>query len=245
MKKNYTISTEELESIEAYLRGEITAEQKKNFDTKIDNEALWASKVQEVRLLLTGIEAASLQERLDGYHAVLKKNHPPLKKAKLFSINRKWLVAAAVSLLVAVAGLVYFFADNRHQKIYANYYKPDPGLMSAMGIQDNYVFNKAMLDYKTGQYKKAIAAWGTLKNSTAANDTLQYFLGAAQQADGNTAAAQALLQSIAADSTKPFYKDACWYLGLALVKQGDIDKAIPYIEKSERPESAELMHQLK
>ncbi len=61
--------------------------------------------------------------------------------------------------------------------------------MSAMGIGDNYLFNKAMLDYKTGNYKKAIDEWSKLKTSMPQNDTLNYFLGAAQQADGNSAAA--------------------------------------------------------
>ena len=86
-----------------------------------------------------------------------------------------------------------------------------------------------MLDYKTGNYIKAINEWSKLKTGTSSNDTLNYFLGAAQQADGNNASAIALLQSMTADAEKPFYKDACWYTGLALLKQGKINKAIPIL----------------
>ena len=77
------------------------------------------------------------------------------------------------------------------------------------------------------------------------NDTLNYFLGVAQQADGNNAAAIALLKSLASDTAKPFYKDACWYTGLELLKQGAVNEAIPYLEKSGRPESSELVSKLK
>lgn len=102
-----------------------------------------------------------------------------------------------------------------------------------------------MLDYKTGDYKNAITEWSKLKTDMPQNDTLDYFLGVAQQADGNSAAAITLLKSIAADTAKPFYKEACWYTGLALLKQGTVNEAIPYLEKSARPESRELINQLK
>ena len=102
-----------------------------------------------------------------------------------------------------------------------------------------------MLDYKTGDYKKAIDEWSKLKTGMPKNDTLNYFLGVAQQADGNSAAAITLLKSMAADAAKPFYKDACWYTGLAFLKQGAVNEAIPYLEKSGRPESSELINKLK
>lgn len=245
MDTNYTISTEELASIEQYLLGETSAEQQPAFENKMAADTSWASKVNEVKLLLAGIETASLKGRLDNYHSNIKKNHPQKAGGKIISLQRKWLVAASVALLAAVSVWLFTLKGNRYDKLYAAYYKPDPGLMSAMGLGDNYLFNKAMLDYKTGNYKKAIDEWSKLRSGIAHNDTLDYFLGAAQQAEGNSAAALMLLRSMASDSTKPFYKDACWYTGLALLKQGAINEAIPYLERSDRPGSSELINQLK
>ena len=54
-----------------------------------------------------------------------------------------------------------------------------------------------------------------------------------------------LLKSITKDPAKPLYKDACWYTGLALIKLGAINEAIPYLERSSRPESSELINKLK
>jgi len=241
---DYHISTEEFASIEQYLLHQTDAEQQLAFENRMSRDIVWASKVKEVKLLIAGIENASLKERLDSYHAGIKKNQPPVSEGKIVSLKRKWLVAASVALLVAISVWLFTSQENKYEKLYATYFQPDPGLMSAMGIGDNYLFNKAMLDYKTGNYKKAIVEWSKLKTTTDQNDTLNYFLGAAQQADGNNAAAVALLQSMASDPSSPFYKDACWYTGLALLKQAKIMEAIPYLEKSGRPESSELISQL-
>lgn len=245
MDTNYTISTEELAGIEQYLLGEINGEQKAAFENRMASDSIWAAKVNEVKLLLAGIETASLKARLESYHSNIKKDQPQTEATKLVSLQRKWMIAAAVTLLAAISVWLYISRGNQYEKLYAAYYKPDPGLMSAMGIGDNYLFNKAMLDYKTGDYKKAIDEWSKLKTDMPRNDTLDYFLGAAQQADGNASVAIAILQSIAADVANPFYKDACWYTGLALLKQGRVNDAVPYLEKSGRPESRELISKLK
>lgn len=245
MDTNYTISTEEFESIEQYLLDNADAEQRLAFEQKMQTDESWSNKVGEVKLLLAGIETASLKERLDSYHKNIKKNQPEKGGSKIISIQRKLLVAASVALLATVSIWLFTTNKNKYEKIYAAYYKPDPGLMSAMGASDNYFFNKAMLQYKTGNYKQAIIEWDQLKTELPQNDTLNYFLGAAQQAAGNNVAAINLLKSMTTDTAKPFYKDACWYTGLALLKQGNVKEAIPFLEKSERPESIELISQLK
>jgi len=242
---NYTISTAEFESIEQYLLDRMETEQRIAFENRIQTDSAWAYKVEEVKLLLAGIETATMKERLNSYHENLKKNQPEKGGGKIIFIQRKLTVAASVALLATISIWLFTTSKNKYEKIYATYYKPDPGLMSAMGVSDNYVFNKAMLNYKIGKYKAAIDEWGKLKIELPQNDTLNYFLGAAQQANGNNAAAVELLKSMTTDAAKPFYKDACWYTGLALLEQGAVKEAIPYFEKSDRPESKELISKIK
>jgi len=241
---NYTISTKEFESIEQYLLGKISKDEQLVFERKIAEDSLLSSKVNEVNLLLAGIETASLKKRLDSYHLNLKKNLPEKGSSKVISMKSKLMVAASVALL-AVSVWLFMNTGNKYETLYAAYYKPDPGLMSAMGIGDNYAFNKAMLDYKTGNFKKAVTEWSKLKTDMPQNDTLNYFLGAAQQADGNNTAAVNLLKPLATDTARSFYKEACWYTGLALLQQGEVKEAIPYLEKSGRPERIELISKLK
>ena len=128
--------------------------------------------------------------------------------------------------------------------MYSEYYKPDPGLITAMGVSDNYTFEKAMVDYKNGDYDKAIKGWLSLKSNQATNDTLDYFLGAAYQASGQYDTAIPYLEKIASEKENTFNKDACWYLGLALLRKGNKELAATYIQQSGYPQSPELLNAL-
>ena len=223
----------------------MNAQEAVNFQNKIEADALFAAKVNEVKLMLAGIETATLKERLEVYHTDFKKSHVEKAGGKIIFINRRLLAAASVLLIAALSVWLFAISGSKNEKLYVAYYKPDPGLMTAMGISGNYVFEKAMVDYKTGNYKKAIDEWSKLRTDMLHNDTLNYFLGVAQQASGNSAEALSLLKAIASDPAKPFYKDACWYTGLALLKDGAVNEAIHYLENSGRPQSIELISKLK
>lgn len=244
MNTSYNISTEDFESIERYLLGEMSNEEKISFEKQMAGDELLSAKLKEVKLLLEGIEVAAMKEQLSSYKLSSEK-HTEKKIAVVAAFNRRLLVAASVIVLAVVAVVLFVTRGNKYEKVYATYYKPDPGLITTMGITDNYAFNKAMVDYKTGNYKKAIDEWRKLKTGMPANDTLDYFLGAAEQANGNNDAALKLLKQIASDPSKPFYKDACWYTGLALINKGILQEAIPYLEKSGRKESTELINKLR
>ena len=243
MNTQYSISTEEFEIIEQYLLDKTTPAERQRFERQIQTDDLLAAKVEEVRLLLAGIDAAALKERLNTYHLEIEPRNIQKKGAKI--IPFKLLLAASVFLFAVLSIWLFAIRGNRYEKIYAAYYKPDPGLMTAMGASDNYAFNRAMVDYKTGNYKKAIDAWSKLKNDMPASDTLNYFLGAARQANGNSKEALILLKQVVSDTAKPFYKDACWYTGLALLKEGAVKEAIPYLKKSGRPETDKLINKIK
>lgn len=246
MKPDYSISIPELENIEAYLLGTMSIDQQHAFEASMHTNEEWRKKVDEVKLLLAGIETVSLKERLDVYHEKIRQSQPVVENTgRIIPIHRRFWVAAAVLLLTVVSVWWYTQRETKLERLYNAYYKPDPGLMSAMGIGDNYLFNRAMLDYKTGNYKRAIEQWSQLQQTARHNDTVNYFLGVAEQAGGNGEAAIALLASVASDTARSFYKDACWYMGLALLKKGNVKDAVLYLQKSSRPESTDLINQIK
>lgn len=245
MNTSYNISAEDFENMERYLLSEMSSEEKMSFEKQMAGDELLAAKLKEMKLIAAGIEMAAMKKQLSSYQLSIAEKPAEQKIAVVAAFNRRLLMAASVIVLAAVAIWLLVMQGNKYEKAYAAYYKPDPGLMTAMGISDNYAFNKAMVDYKTGNYTKAIATWNKLKTGMPANDTLDYFIGAAEQANGNNDTALKLLKQIAADPLKPFYKDACWYTGLALIKKGDLQEAIPYLEKSGRTERIELIKKLK
>ena len=231
------ILPEELERIERFLGNEMDAAEAAAFTAALESDATLRDKTEEVKLLLLAVKEAAVKEKLKEYHTEIK----PAAKTPVFSMKR-WLVAASVAIVAAVAA--WFFLINKtgaDKKLYSKYYTPDPGLATVMSSAGNYEFEKAMVEYKNGNYNKALTTWKQLLTQKEDNDTLIYFVGAASQAAGREDEAISQLQKIAANSNSAFYNDACWYLGLCYIKKGDKAQAVSYLEKSGLPQAAELI----
>jgi tetratricopeptide (TPR) repeat protein len=239
MKHAYDIPADELELIEDYLRDEMSPAQSVWFKEKMSTDSDWFKKINEVKLVQTGITELSLQNRLDSFHDEIKSS--PAKTSPVLRMITRWAVAASVLIIISVSFWLLTTGKDQEEKLYSRYFKPDPGLMTAMGSTDNYIFEKGMVEYKNEEYRKAIETWDTLFAKSPANDTLQYFMGAAQQASGNDEQAKKHLQVIASKNDSPFFHDACWYLGILLLKQKQTTEATRYIKQSNYPEAVKLL----
>jgi tetratricopeptide (TPR) repeat protein len=241
MSQESEISSDELELIDQYLRNELSPEQTGAFNEKMRVDKEWMKKVEDTRLLVLGIQEASLAKRIDGFHEEFNSENEQAPKGKIFRLNIRWAVAASVLIVASVLAGLLLTKKDEYEKLYSSYYTPDPGLLTAMGSSDNYSFDQGMVDYKNGDYKKAIHAWNILLRAKPASDTLHYFLGVANQALDNETDAKKHLEYIVKDSAHSFYSDACWYLGLLLLKQKQPQIALPYIRRSGHPGKAALL----
>jgi len=157
---------------------------------------------------------------------------------------RVWLVAASC---IALLGLGYWWlmgSESKYDKMYAAYYQPDPGLPTTMSVANNYQFDKGMVAYKAGDYREAADIWLGLSQSMPGNDSLFYFLGVAELALQHRDKALSYLKALADDPQKPYSKEACWYTGLLLLKEGKTEEATAFIRRSQHPESKKLLLEL-
>ncbi len=243
MKQQYSISQEEFELIEQFLTNEMPPEEAVAFKARLLSDELWQQKTEEVKLTILGIKEVKFQDRLSQYHTLLHNDNPATKKqGRVVALNKKWLAAASILLLVSLSVWWLTGRENKFSTLYATYYKPDPGLITAMGSSEDYAFEKGMVDYKEGNYKKAIEVWLAIKPTPSKKDTLIYFLGVANMAIDKRAKAKEWLSQITSNNTSPFYKDACWYLGLVFLKEEEKEQAIEWIKKSAHPKSNDLIH---
>ncbi|MEO6134888.1 MAG: hypothetical protein ABIP35_07025 [Ginsengibacter sp.] len=245
MKTQSDITPEEFEILEQYLTNEMSSGDREEFSKKLNEDPILQQKLYSVKLILTGIQESTLQKRVEEYHQDL---HPVTKNisassSKVFSI-KQWLVAASILVIAGITALLYFTAPEPNQKLFSQYFKPDPGLINSMGVSDNYIFDRAMIDYKTGEYAKAVIAWEKLLKENSANDTLNYFLGSANLALDKNDKAISYFSIVLSNENSAFYNDAKWYTGLALLKEDKNKEAIPFIEKSEHPNREELLKKL-
>lgn len=245
MKPRYTISPEEFDLIEQYLSGTLSPEEKGRFEKRLQEDPEWAEKLREMQLLVMGIGEEDLKNKLQSFHEQMIAGTVERKQAPVRSLSRKWLAAASVLLIATLATWWLTGRKDPQETLFTHYYSPDPGLPTTMSVAGNYQFDKGMVAYKARDYKDALAAWAEMARSEKANDTLNYFLGMTQLALRENEEALALLRPIANDANKSFYKDACWYTGLLMIRTGKPDSAAPYLQKSNHPRSTELLQEIK
>ncbi len=238
------ISQEEFERIEAYLNGQLSKEDLIVFESRFKEEAGFKAKVEDIKTVLTGMETQALKEQLDIFHKDVSKMGNALiqEEVKVHSINWKRLLVAAVFIIAA--GSFWFISGNSNERLYAKYFSPDPGLPTTMSSNSNYEFYEAMVDYKQGHYKTAITKWETLQDAKPNNDTLNYFIGVAYLANKKEENAISFLEESIKNSDFPLANDAYYYLGLAYLKEGNIEKAQANFKLSNIDNSKVLLSKL-
>ncbi len=238
------ISQETFETIARYLEKQMSPEEMSRFEEQIKADEGLLQKTEEVRLLLLGVEEASVIKTVKKFHGELPAVRSLGNRKKNGTI-RAWLIAASVALLAGVSLWLLFGAETANEKLFADYYRHDPGLLTAMSSSDNFDFERAMVDYKTGDYTAAVAVWSRLLAARPDSDTLNYFMGAASLAVDDPAAARAYFQKAADQEQSVFAPDANWYIGLALIKMDSTHAAIAFIERSDHPRKEALLQRLK
>ncbi|MEO8960466.1 MAG: tetratricopeptide repeat protein [Ginsengibacter sp.] len=246
MNTNTDIPEEELEIIERYIFTQMSDEEYVAFTSKLQNDISLRNKVRSVRLLLIGVQESTLKDKIEEFHKDFfssKKNESNFRN-KVISMKR-WLVAASIIVVIGAGALLFFNQSNKSDNLFAEYYKHDPGLITAMSSSDNYLFDRAMIDYKTGEYASAIESWRKLLKTNPGSDTLNYFLGSANLAQGKTDEAISYFKNVVSNAASVFYKDANWYTGLALLKSNKKKEAIPFIDNSDHQNKEALLLELK
>lgn len=243
MDNNQDIPQDLWEEVERFLQHEMLPEEEEIFRARMSTDAQLKNTTEEMRLLFIGVQEASLQQKLNEFHDELATSFIDKKSPGKLRPMMKWLAAACIILFVS--GAIFFARQGYTENLFVEYYRPDPGLISPMGTTEDYAFNRAMVDYKTSNYKAAIKGWEGLHAANPGSDTLNYFLGSAWLAIDRADKAIPYLQTVTTLPNSAFAKDAYWYLALTQLKQGDKKKAIFLLEKSDHAGADGLLLKLK
>lgn len=222
MNPNTEITQELLEFIERCLNKTATSEELQEFKAKLENDTKFRAQVTDIKTLLIGIESQSLKEKLDDFHQEIVETPSNITATIKFMHIRKIAVAA---ILIIALGSFWFLSRNNNQKLYAKYFSPDPGLPTLMSENQNFDFYDAMVNYKQGEYKRAIEKWELLLSKSPKNDTLNYFLGMAQLANKQEKKSIEYFKVVTNSDTSNFKNEAYYYLGLAYLKTDNVELA--------------------
>lgn len=231
---------ENQELIDTYLLGELDAAALADFNYRMKIYPDFRLMVEEQRLLFKSVEEYNLKNSLDEYHADIVEE--PEKK----SLSPSWLaIAASIVVLIGVATWSIFNSGNSAEKVFAANFKPDPGLPTTMGTSSEYEFYYGMVNYKRKEYSEAISRWEPIYGANPENDTLVYFLGVANLANGNPRQAKKYLQKANEKKESAFYEDSKYYLALSLLKENKIEEAMETLQNSSSSANISLLQQIK
>ncbi len=241
MDNQIYIGEEEWNEIDAFLAGRLDEEARKAVQERIDSDPEYQKKLATVRELSLGIEEAGLTQHLKTLH---QRAFSESARGKVVSSRfgglKTWVAAA--SLLVLVASGIFYLTGR--QSVFNEFYRPDEGLPTYMGATDNYIFDKAMVDYKTGEFESAIKGWSQLLVQNTDNDTLNYFIGSAWLAKKNPVKAISFFDRVIVFPQSVFLQEARWYKALALIKEGNKDEAVALLRETEHEGKAALLKKL-
>ncbi len=246
MENNSDISQELLETIERYLNNTMQQNERSLFEKTLLNNTELKQKVEDVKIMLFGIETSALKEKLDIFHKELitdKSFYKKPKKVKNLSFT-KYAIAASIVILLGFGGWWVTNQKSSNEKLFAKYFKPDPGLATTMSSTNNFKFYDAMVNYKHGDYNIAIGKWEALLQNKPKNDTLYYFLGVAYMANKNDFISIEHLNAVTKIENSVFKSEAFYYLGLAYLKNGESEKAINFFKQSDLEKSKQILDEL-
>lgn len=240
------ISQEQQELFERFLMDKMSIKEKLAFEEQLSAEKDFQQSFEEFKLFFETVEEAGLEAKLEDFHsAVEPKEETPVKTLDTSKIKFNYRIAASIAILMGIGGIWFFNMQNPNEKLFEEYYSPDPGLPTVMGTSDNYKFYEAMVDYKQGNYEIAIEKWEKLLTSKPKNDTLNYFLGCAYLANKSNTEALNYFEETLNSSTSTFYEEASYYAGLTLLKQNKTKEAIENLEMVQDNRSKELLKIIK
>jgi len=239
--KKQNQSQEEFERIESYLTGSMNREEQSVFEESLKADEPLRQQVKEVRVLLLAVEEKVLRNKLDEFHEEISNGSTTEKSVRPYIM---YFVAASVALLIGLGIWLLASQKTSNEKLFAQYFKPDPGMITPMSTTSDYEFYRGMVDYKQGKYQPAINRWNTLLNHKPNNDTLNYFMGVSYLAGGDDKKAIAYLSKAVNYPNSVFINEAWYYLGLTYLKEGHLGKAIHAFKKSNLEKSKLILNEM-
>lgn len=215
----------DFDQIEKYLLSQMSDAEHQAFETQIASDENLQTEVDNYRTLLLGIETKSLKDKL----ALISKEKQSIPPKKVRNLYTKPLAIAASILLLLSAGLFLIQSETASPtELYAQYYNPDPGLPTVMGIEDQVDFRMAMNDYKQQSYSEALESFDAISEQIS-NDTLQYYKAMCHLNLNELDAAAGILSGIKENSV--FVERKEWYQLLIALKTNDANAAAQIANK--------------
>ncbi len=227
------------EQIIQYLEGEMDETQRLDFEVLLRNNPDLVKTIEEYKLILNGIQQWGDQN----LKASIKKVNQELSETRFFEketktthlkslINNNVIRYAAAAIFLGLLVYNIFLPSTNkidHNKIFAEYYKPDLDLANnqIQKIKDlgfiqssdtGNTLSRALQLYIQGDYIESINKIKAVEPEVQGTNICQYFLGMNYIALEKYTEAEDILNKLCDGSDFEYQINACWNLSLTLIK---------------------------
>ncbi|MEM8586317.1 MAG: hypothetical protein AAGF87_18725 [Bacteroidota bacterium] len=168
-------------------------------------------------------------------YGVKRKVKPSSKLGK--NRFRYFAIAASIAILIALFSWFQFSDGNTYRELTASYIEELPIMADQIVFrkgagQVSDLRSKAYAAYSRADFDMALANWQQLAAMDSLNAYDQFYWGISclRQTPANTACTIERLASLS-NQVPELVQEIDWVLGLAYLKDNDIDKAKPLLEK--------------
>lgn len=223
MSADQQFSQESFETIERYLRQQMTREEVAQFEQKLAGDPDLQQELTAVKVAIEAVEVGGMKERV---HEVGKHFHDQTEPKKGLLISMKRLVILAALITGAVAVWWWLTPTSTNDALFAEFVTVEPGApvpMSAVGEEYAYRYFDGMVDFKEELYRDALNKWTPLLESADDGDSLLYFIGAAYFSLGEFDRSKEFHQQVTALPAGRYNYKAEWFAVLASLKINDLE----------------------
>lgn len=216
--------------IEAYLLGELSAEEIEAVETRKQNDPAFEKEILHYQTVMEAVNETKVLEFRKIWTEIdedaAKESSPGTRILPFRPGVWTYAIAAAVVLVFAVVLL------NRNRSNYADEYYSTYPLSQIVRDTSTPDFSDWEKAYQAGNYEEAVAALiREFSESPRLRDSLLFFVAASNLELGKNETAIALFSEILDHQQFSYQEEARWYLAMAWLKDDQPDQAVPYLKE--------------
>lgn len=220
---------QDIELIENYLNGNLSADESSVVDQRIKTDPQFASRVQILKQ-----SYLALDPEIEAFREELKSIHAETQSQQQFSIwqHKKYLIAASITLIsMLFAGYMIWFQAPNPESLYQAYMQIPDNNIAVRGEPDGNQMGLAMEAYDKENYLSALNQLNNILEVAPNNPGALFYSGVSYMAMEQYSDAISTFQGLIELESHEYYTAAQWYLSLSLLKTNQLESAKSQLEQ--------------
>lgn len=220
------LTDDEKQLIEKYLDGDITQEEMKEFEQKLQSSREFDDELRLQEMVKSAITASAKAKLKKELRTLLQKTRT--EKVRKPVPRRVYWIAASIVAIFSVT-LVFTQMNQPEERLFKEFYSPYPITPSTRG-DDLSLYINALVLYNEGSFQKALPLFEEIIGAHPEDFSAQVILGNCHLNLGDVETAKEVFQQVRKNGTGQSKSEATWYMALILLKEEKNEEAIKLLD---------------